>query len=1017
MTFPGNGEVIQQIFNAVANISGSSWMGGAAQAAALLGFLVMIAVAAFKLDMRESFSSIFVISIIWMGFMTPKSDLLITESAGYGFSGKQYAVSNVPFGIAATASIISQFGVLASKNMERVYSTPDALAYSSSGMLFGNRTYEHIYNSRINDNTLKEDWALFIHNCSFYDINLYNLYSLDDLRNTDNMLTLMGNTNNALFTNIAIRNGQKITRVTKSCKEAYASLKIESQKELQKSFKQFAAKAIPNLGTTNPINQEQAVLNMSNTSMQFLLNNTRIDTKRMIEQSAMNNLISDTSYINNQRNQNAAAIQKALSTSMARSQYLTAQQTSGAMAAWNLPIYRSLLECILIGIFPMVVVIALLAGMSAFQSLAFYFMGLMWLQLWSVIASIYNFVMTIYSKKQMAAELAMSMRVDMINGESSWSIYQAAVDAQATAGGAYWLIPTIAGALAWGGKGLMQSFMSGVTAGKSNAESAGAQVGAGNYNYGNLNTNNASANKTSMNSVYQASSMSEVQSVAGTTWTDNSSGENRIQARNDSFSVSGNSSASSVASYMKQASESEAQGMQQQAIASQTYSAGTASTWQYASQSAINSSQNNGYNLGLSQSNTTGFQKVNQSASQVTQGLGQSNSTEVKSAVASRIGLGLSADVSTQDIQKADQAVFSAMDKANGGKSSKSSSSNGKFGADLGGGWSGSSANTHAYQSAINKAISSLSTEGVRFDNSFNEQITQSAAFSKSLSSGDSLAHSANSSFGQSNQAVYSAQESFTRAKEAREMASQASSSSSSVSIDNSRAVKGAMEQKGSTLSDVYNNPTAYIPNAAAATSYTTSEMQNELQGTEYSTKQGNVHVGDTPSNNVAGAHSRNAAVVQSGVAGNDSYVQGIASANGINPSSINNQIATGMQDAAQQYQSMRQDGASGIQGTESSIQKNVDTIQRRSDQQNNYMDSGASGLAANVGSAKPITFSDKKDAELYGKVADGTDPYSGAGIDQTRAHMQQGSNLTDSQRGSITNKNNGKIHINVPKD
>ncbi|MBG8805579.1 conjugal transfer protein TraG [Neisseria meningitidis] len=39
-TFPGNGEVVQAVFNGVAMISGSTMMGGAMQAAALFGFLV-----------------------------------------------------------------------------------------------------------------------------------------------------------------------------------------------------------------------------------------------------------------------------------------------------------------------------------------------------------------------------------------------------------------------------------------------------------------------------------------------------------------------------------------------------------------------------------------------------------------------------------------------------------------------------------------------------------------------------------------------------------------------------------------------------------------------------------------------------------------------------------------------------------------------------------------------------------------------------------------------------------------
>lgn len=77
-TFPGNGEVVQAVFNGVAMISGSTMMGGAMQAAALFGFLVALSVAVFKLDLRESFTYLFVVAFIWMGMIVPKTTVLIT---------------------------------------------------------------------------------------------------------------------------------------------------------------------------------------------------------------------------------------------------------------------------------------------------------------------------------------------------------------------------------------------------------------------------------------------------------------------------------------------------------------------------------------------------------------------------------------------------------------------------------------------------------------------------------------------------------------------------------------------------------------------------------------------------------------------------------------------------------------------------------------------------------------------------------------------------------------------------
>ncbi|EPF8599482.1 conjugal transfer protein TraG N-terminal domain-containing protein, partial [Neisseria gonorrhoeae] len=79
-TFPGNGEAVRAVFNGVATISGSTMMGGAMQAAALFGFLVTLAVAVFKLDLKDNFSYLFVVLFCWMGMMVPKTTVLITES-------------------------------------------------------------------------------------------------------------------------------------------------------------------------------------------------------------------------------------------------------------------------------------------------------------------------------------------------------------------------------------------------------------------------------------------------------------------------------------------------------------------------------------------------------------------------------------------------------------------------------------------------------------------------------------------------------------------------------------------------------------------------------------------------------------------------------------------------------------------------------------------------------------------------------------------------------------------------
>lgn len=168
-TFPGNGEAVRAVFNGVATISGSTMMGGAMQAAALFGFLVTLAVAVFKLDLKDNFSYLFVVLFCWMGMMVPKTTVLITESGGYGYTGRQYTVGNVPVGLAYMGYFVSSFGQSITRKAEQVNHLPDDLNYSRTGMLFGTRLMENIREARIPDAQLTQDWALFMYQCSFFE--------------------------------------------------------------------------------------------------------------------------------------------------------------------------------------------------------------------------------------------------------------------------------------------------------------------------------------------------------------------------------------------------------------------------------------------------------------------------------------------------------------------------------------------------------------------------------------------------------------------------------------------------------------------------------------------------------------------------------------------------------------------------------------------------------------------------------------------------------------------------------
>lgn len=770
-TFPGNGEAVRAVFNGVATISGSTMMGGAMQAAALFGFLVTLAVAVFKLDLKDNFSYLFVVLFCWMGMMVPKTTVLITESGGYGYTGRQYTVGNVPVGLAYMGYFVSSFGQSITRKAEQVNHLPDDLNYSRTGMLFGTRLMENIREARIPDAQLTQDWALFMYQCSFFDMNLYHFYNVQDLAQSADILATLTHTNQALFTNvsqIASRRGNMLQYNGKSktmtCNEAAKELKDRTRFYSKNYLPGYIAdRVFAGLGTNSAgINRVNALVTLGNSSFQYLLDNARFDTLKNIEQAAMVEVIRQAGIINGQRNRNPAAVQQAFAQVQARNQYIAAQKTSSSMASWNLPLIRSAAETILIGLFPFVMILAMLGGIMAFRLLSFYMMSMLWIQLWAPVASIINMIMTMNAKRLFSVEAANGV----ITPGTGDTLLMAAADAQAAAGAAMWLIPVIAGALAMGGRSLMNGMMGMTSSAKSTGEAAGSQVGSGNYSAGNMNYNNSNANKHSLNPVYTDPQMMTAQSAAGTSWRNMATGDSRAQMRNSSFGVSSQSQISQSESYSKAADRAETSAQQWQASFRESVSQGNANRLAFATNYGMDRSASEGYGMGLDAAESRKLSYVIDQGKKIAQKFGVTNTSAVISAIAA--GLGIS---------------------GNTGSSTKAQNIKNALGAKGDLGWSGKSQNTDQMVAEIGESIEAGKRQGISFDSNFTDKVSQSEAYKVALNSGNSLAQTAEANFSKAREASHMASESYQKAQSYREMAAQTYGNGITIAQDNTNAL------------------------------------------------------------------------------------------------------------------------------------------------------------------------------------------------------------------------------------
>ncbi|SUA39494.1 protein TraG [Neisseria meningitidis] len=860
-TFPGNGEVVQAVFNGVAMISGSTMMGGAMQAAALFGFLVALSVAVFKLDLRESFTYLFVVGFFWMGMIVPKTTVLITESGGYGYTGRQYTVGNVPVGLAYMGYFVSSFGQSITRKAEQVNHLPDDLNYSRTGMLFGTRLLENIREARIPDAQLTQDWALFMNQCSFFDMNLYHFYNVQDLAQSADILATLTHTNQALFTNvsqIASRRGNMLQYNGKSktmtCNEAAKELKDRTQFYSKNYLPGYIAdRVFAGLGTNAAgINRVNALVTLGNSSFQYLLDNARFDTLKNIEQAAMVEVIRQAGIINGQRNRNSAAVQQAFAQVQARNQYIAAQKTGSSMASWNLPLIRSAAEAIMIGLFPFVMILALLGGIMAFRMLGFYMMGMMWIQLWAPVASIINLIMTMNTKRLLSLETLNGA----ITPGSSDTLLMAAADAQAAAGSAMWLIPVIAGALTMGGRSLMNGMMGMTSSAKSTGEAAGSQVGSGNYSAGNMNYNNSNANKHSLNPVYTDPQMMTAQSAAGTSWRNMATGENRYQGRGDSFgNVSSTSTVSMSDVYTQAADRSTTAAKQYAASSVEQTTLGNTQTLAFGLQTVSQNGANYAVTNGMSSSTAKALDQIFQSSKDIAQRNGLGNDVQTASSIALDLGAKLA-----------------------GGATTPYASATVSGGASIRG--EGRSSNKLSHD--ISDTAKALKSQGVSITRSMLENIGKSNAFTQAQTDSSSLASQAQASYNKAYQASISEQQSYAEARNYREAASHAAQSGATVSIDNAKAIREYADQNGLAYSQVYNNPSIVAAAAMNAAVTQASNLRQQAEGTRFDST-GPISPDDRPTNNVAAAYSS----YKSGIDGQKSStfatIQAQADRNGVN--------------------------------------------------------------------------------------------------------------------------------------
>lgn len=464
---------LETLLNAVAAVTSNNNFTGLLRTLAVVAVLsVSIVVLAGRGRMDEQWRWIIMVAIFNGALLVPKATVQIVDRAGYA---TPRVIDNVPLGLAAPLSATSKIGDWLTQSFETVFSLPDDIRFSKSGMLFGGKVVREILlSSQVMTTSVQHDMQEFYRECVAPDM-LSGYISPDELKSaTDAWSALAGKLNPGLLVEL---NGVGVV----GCDVAYTDLTNKLSQELARVKTQVAALLFPQAPSAVRVSLADSAIS---TVLQEYTRIAQDSTTALRHAMAMNWLI-DGQWQASQQLGDSGRAQVAL----AQAQSMRAMNQSYAVMAkvgeQIMPKLRNVIEAVQIGVAPLVLLLVVVLGHHGAAALGAYVKSLLWVQLWPPLYAVVNYVSTYHQRMQFEA-LAGS-------GGLSLELYQTllgvTVDDAALAGMVAAVgVPTIAWALVSGAGLGMTAFSSALSTmrGADPSRYAG-EVAQGNLRAGQMN--------------------------------------------------------------------------------------------------------------------------------------------------------------------------------------------------------------------------------------------------------------------------------------------------------------------------------------------------------------------------------------------------------------------------------------------------------------------------------------------------------------------------------------------------
>ena len=488
-----NQEQIQSVLNAIVMLVGAGGTDGdylsLLRIAAMLGLFLAVTLGFVRARGEDAAQYLIMVAIFYSTLFVPRVTVTIEEVSGSG--GAPVVVDHVPLGLAFFASTTSHIGHWLTEKTETFFALPDTeLQLSHHGLMGGARALREAQNADISDPVLSADLVSFMRDCINPEL-LNSPSKINDLMQSTNLWSSFNDLD-------LINPGRMVSLLsvgtTVGCDTAYTtSIPARMTPAVTSTLKRVARIISPN---STPSAANTAMASML-PAAEALIMTASASAAESIKQRMLINMMNDTSSNLAQIMNDPAAAQTALGASMASSSANSAYRITAKLASETLPIIRNAIELVIIGVFPIMLILIIIAGSKGGVVLRSYVMTMLWLQLWAPMYAIVNFVGTMAHAKSAKAALG---GIDGLAIANAAAFANSTISSEAVVGILTISVPMIALALVKGGEVAMSGVVSSVTGGASSAASrAGEVVGTGNISLGNTSWGNGQYNNVGGN--------------------------------------------------------------------------------------------------------------------------------------------------------------------------------------------------------------------------------------------------------------------------------------------------------------------------------------------------------------------------------------------------------------------------------------------------------------------------------------------------------------------------------------